>query len=107
MVAPRFRKAKARKRKSPAGRKVLKYKKDKPKKRKCGVCHALLHGVPSEQRKLSKTQKRPERIFAGVLCAKCTERVVRLKARLDNGLLDESGVPLTYLNYVKQIKTKN
>lgn len=104
MVAPRFRKAKARKRKSPAGHKVLKYKKDKPKKRKCSVCGAVLHGVPLNQKKLSKTQKRPERVFAGVLCAKCAERVVRLKARLDNGLLQENGVPLNYLKYVKQLK---
>jgi large subunit ribosomal protein L34e len=61
--------------KTPGGRTVTHYKRRKPKSAKCGKCGAVLKGVPrelpSKMRKVSKTAKRPERPYAGVLCSRC------------------------------------
>jgi large subunit ribosomal protein L34e len=59
----------------------LVYAKRKPSKAHCAMCNAILHGVASERPyimgKLAKTEKRPERPFAGQLCSKC----MRLKIK--------------------------
>ncbi|MFA6089511.1 MAG: 50S ribosomal protein L34e [Candidatus Woesearchaeota archaeon] len=61
---------------TPGSRVSMQFRLRKPKKAHCGVCGAVLNGVPRERptimRNLSKTQKRPERMYGGVLCAKCT-----------------------------------
>lgn len=53
----------------------LVYAKRKPSKAHCAVCKQVLHGVASERpykmSKLSKTEKRPDRPYAGQLCSKC------------------------------------
>lgn len=71
--------------KTPGGRVVLHYSLKKPKKSRCHQCGALLAGVARERpvglSKLSKTEKRPERPYAGVLCAKCTRVLFKEKAR--------------------------
>lgn len=58
-----------------AGRLTTHYKKRKPKAAHCADCKKVLHGVPrdipSKIRKLSKTQRRPERIYGGVICPAC------------------------------------
>ena len=55
----------------------LVYEKRKPKKSHCAGCNAVLMGVPSERpykiRTMPKSQKRPERMFGGVLCSKCAK----------------------------------
>jgi large subunit ribosomal protein L34e len=64
--------------KTPSGKNVLLYKRRKPKLAHCPNCGKILHGIPKElpykMRNLSKSQKRPERIFGGTLCAYCTRR---------------------------------
>jgi len=59
----------------------LTYAKRKPSKAHCAVCKQELHGVaslrPYKMSKLSKTEKRPDRPFAGMLCSKC----MRLKIK--------------------------
>ena len=59
----------------------LVYAKRKPSKAHCANCGALLHGVasasPYKMAKLSKTEKRPDRPYAGMLCSKC----MRLKIK--------------------------
>jgi len=95
-------------RKSASGKKIVLFKGRKPGKPKCGLCGALLHGVPSkriaELRKLGKTEKRPERVFGGVLCANCAQRVVIDETRLRSGVLRVEDIPLTRLKYVKALQ---
>lgn len=66
--------------KTPGGTKLV-YAKRKPSKAHCAKCDAILHGVASERpylmAKMSKTEKRPERPYAGMLCSKC----MRLKIK--------------------------
>lgn len=70
--------------KTPGGRPTMHYKLRAPSKAHCGGCGGKLAGVargrPSQLNKLSKTEKRPERPFGGVLCSSCMR--TRLKARV-------------------------
>ena len=104
MVEPRFRTAKARKKKSPKGKEVRKYKNDKESARICAICSTKLHGVPRDKKKLAKTEKRPERVFAGVLCANCVQSIIKDKVRLENGYLEEKNVSVKRLKFLKQLK---
>ena len=66
--------------KTPGGDTVVHYRQRKPSVAKCGECGAVLHGIPrgnnSKVGKLSKTQRRPERPFGGVLCSKCMRKKI-------------------------------
>ena len=59
--------------KTTKGVKIV-YVKKKVKLPRC-VCGAVLHGIPSlrssQIRKLSKSEKGPERPYGGNLCSKC------------------------------------
>ena len=65
----------------------------KPSHAICALCSSKLHAVPKRgiagMRKLAKTKKRPERVFGGILCAGCTRRVLKEKARFKAGVLTE------------------
>ena len=62
-------------RKLPGGKVTIQYKRRKPSRAKCSDCGKPLMGVPrelpSKMKTLSKTEKRPERPYGGVLCSKC------------------------------------
>ena len=87
-MEPRFRSRsfKRIKKSIPGGNNVIHYKRKGVSKAHCASCGTTLSGVasakPAELKKLSKTQKRPERPFGGVLCSKCTRATIRVKARL-------------------------
>jgi len=70
---------------TPGGTTKISYKRRKPKKAHCAICGVVLKGVPREVpyriKKLSKTQRRPERPYAGNLCSKCTRILIKRKAR--------------------------
>ncbi len=89
MVAPQYRsRSKKRKKvKVPGGATVTHYKKKKPSKHVCGRCGKPLTGVPnkipSELKKLSKTEKIPKRPYAGVLCTECTDKLFRYRTRFE------------------------
>jgi len=72
-------------RRTPSGRIVYQFKKKKPQKARCGVCGKILKGVvcgrPYMVQKHSKTERRPERPFGGVLCSACMRRVMIAKCR--------------------------
>lgn len=59
----------------------LVYAKRKPSKAHCANCGAVLIGVasaaPYRMAKLSKTEKRPERPYAGMLCSRCTRLKIK------------------------------
>ncbi|HEV8289600.1 MAG TPA: hypothetical protein VGQ00_01460 [Candidatus Norongarragalinales archaeon] len=112
MPQPRFRSnsKKARQRRSPGGASILIYKAKKPGKATCAICFSKLNAVPNlrkaEIRALSKTQKRPERVFGGVLCFDCTGDVLKAKTRLASGSIKREDVDLKLLKYVDQLKKK-
>ena len=87
MPIPSLRSRSLRKvsRKVPGGRVSLQYKKMKPKAARCGNCGAVLKGVarelPYKMRTMTKSKKRPERPYGGVLCSKCTRQMIIDKAR--------------------------
>ena len=64
----------------------------KPKARTCIQCKKPLHGISNVinklQKKLSKSKKRPERRFAGVLCSQCSRRELISRIRMQ----DETGL---------------
>ncbi|MDO8642931.1 MAG: 50S ribosomal protein L34e [Candidatus Woesearchaeota archaeon] len=69
----------------PSGVSRLFYKKRKPSKAVCGSCKLVLPGVacatPRKMQNMSKSSKRPERPFGGVLCTRCMRSVMVAKAR--------------------------
>ena len=87
MVAPKFRSRKFVRAhtKTPGGIVVMHYKKRKHGKAQCAQCGDYLKGVFTgpvhTMNMLSKTQKRPERPYGGVLCSRCMRKVMIEKAR--------------------------
>lgn len=95
-------------RRSPGGRtiRISKLKKHAPAR--CGLCGAALNltRTPSEKRKLAKTERRPQRLFGGVLCARCTELIIREATRLKAGAVQRSALPVTHLRWVDAALTR-
>jgi len=71
---------------TPGGKLIIKRRKEKPGVTLCAMCKEPLHGtkrrIPSKIGKISKTEKRPSRLYGGYLCAKCTKELVKEKARM-------------------------
>ncbi len=67
----------------PGGESRIHYKERAPSKAKCAGCKAELKGTPNKRvplmKKLSKTEKRPERPFGGYYCSKCMREHLRKK----------------------------
>ncbi len=109
---PRFKTKASKKvrKRTPGVRTVTHYKKKKTAKHVCAVCKGLLLGVPRgriiEIKKMLKSQRVPERPFAGQLCSKCTREVLKLRAKLKFGLIKEKDIPLKLKNYVLPISKK-
>ena len=88
MVAPRFRSRSLRRVyvRTPGARTVLSHRRRKPSKAQCAGCGIVLKGVPREIpgkiKKLSKTQRRPERPYGGVLCGGCMRKTFIEKAKM-------------------------
>ncbi|MFH1750124.1 MAG: 50S ribosomal protein L34e [Candidatus Micrarchaeota archaeon] len=110
MVRPALRSRSAKKRtvKTPGGRVARIYKAKKTSKAPCAICRGLLRGVPnlgrSGMRKLAKTEKRPERMFGGVLCGNCLRALIREKIRLESGILSREDVGISHLKYIDMMK---
>ena len=70
--------------KLPGNTVKVQYKYKKPQKAHCAACGADLKGVPRERpfkmQRMAKTLKRPERPYGGVLCSKCTRKLMLQKA---------------------------
>ncbi|MGC8851164.1 MAG: 50S ribosomal protein L34e [Candidatus Micrarchaeia archaeon] len=110
MVTPRMRSTsvRVRQRRSVTGKKALKVKARKPAHAKCALCGAKLNAVPRKRKgelsKLAKTEKRPERKFGGILCANCTQTLLKERARLQAGVLNKEDVSLTHFKYINLMK---
>lgn len=64
---------------------VIRMKRRKAGVPKCAICKKYLHGMKKlhqiEMKKLSKTEKRPERAYGGYLCSSCARETFREKVR--------------------------
>ncbi|MBI4139583.1 50S ribosomal protein L34e [Candidatus Woesearchaeota archaeon] len=69
----------------PGGRRTIHYGRGKTGKAECADCGTTLKGTvrgfPSQIQKMSKTERRPERPYGGVLCSKCTRTRMIEKAQ--------------------------
>jgi large subunit ribosomal protein L34e len=87
MVQPKFRSRSYRRvfKRTPTGKNVLTYVRRKTGKAQCKDCGRVLSGVASGisnlVKKMSKTQRRPERPYGGVLCNVCTKKEMINKAK--------------------------
>ncbi len=70
---------------TPAGRNVLHHRRRKNGKPQCKDCGKELSGVargtPAQIHRLSKTQRRPQRPYGGVLCSSCTRNLIKEQSR--------------------------
>lgn len=91
-------------RRTPGGKTVVHAKKKMTSKHKCAICHGLLHGTPRgsrvEIRKLAKSKRRPSRPFGGQLCSTCTRKIVALKAKVKNKLMELKEIPISLRSYI-------
>ncbi|MBI5872484.1 50S ribosomal protein L34e [archaeon] len=64
---------------------VIRMKRKKAAIPKCAICKKPLHGMKKlhqiEIKKLSKTERRPERLYGGYLCSNCVREKLREKVR--------------------------
>ena len=85
MKSERSRKKRRVKVRTPGGETKIVYKRRKPSAAICAVCKGILKGVPRELpfkvKKLSKTQRKPERPYGGFLCSKCMRKKMIGEAR--------------------------
>lgn len=69
----------------PSGNSVIHYKKRKHAKSRCHECGKVLAGMQNfaskSGNKLSKSEKRPERPFGGVLCSACMRKRIVKRVR--------------------------
>ena len=107
MAQSRFERLRGTKRKTVKNKTIIN-RRQKPSPAVCGLCGTTLKGVPkktkAELAKLSKTEKRPERKFGGVLCSNCVSVLIKEKTRLQSGVIGMDEVPLTHLKYVRMMK---
>ncbi len=87
MVRPAYRSRSYKRiwKRTPSGETKLAFERRKKIKHKCARCGKELAGTPRshlEQRKLSKTEKRPERPFGGMLCHRCLEELIKSAVRI-------------------------
>ena len=78
MVNRSKRTSKKRKYRTPGGDTRIEYHKRKNIKLKCSKCGKELLGIPTRLAKYSKTQRVPNRPYAGVLCSSCSRKVHKL-----------------------------
>lgn len=85
MVRPSIRSGKRKLYKTISGKYIWRSIRKKANAHKCAECKKPLPGMPRgsrvEIRRLSKTQRRPERPYGGQLCSPCTRRKFKLMAR--------------------------
>ncbi|MAF99162.1 MAG: 50S ribosomal protein L34e [Nanoarchaeota archaeon] len=70
---------------TPGGNTAVHHRRRKPSKAHCASCKTQLAGVPrelpSQLKKIPKTQRRPERPFGGQLCSGCMRTKIKSQVR--------------------------
>ncbi len=77
-------------------------------KQLCVLCEKPLHGVlhgasRSIISKTSKSQRRPTKLLAGILCANCTKKIVVETAKVHAGMKNEKDVEISLRPYMAQV----
>jgi large subunit ribosomal protein L34e len=91
----------------PSSKVAVHFPAEKHAKHKCAHCGKVLHGVPhgkgkSGVSKLSKTERRPSVVFAGILCADCRSVAIQEAAKVKYGLKEKSSIDLKLKKYIDQ-----
>lgn len=90
--------------KTPSGRSVFHIRRERHGTADCAVCGTVLLGVrtgsKAEMGKLSRSERRPERPFGGVLCSACTRNIISLRARVKFKEISKDDVPVSLRKYV-------
>ncbi len=79
MVTKSDRTSKKRRYTSPGGHKRIAYHNKKHVKLRCNDCGKELLGIPTSFKGRSKSERIPNRPYAGVLCSSCSRKVIRSK----------------------------
>lgn len=79
MPRPGLRTKKRHIRKTPGGRVVVHYEKEKRNKDRCAVCKGELRGVYHGRGDFSKTFRIVKRPYGGYLCHACLQRLIEEK----------------------------
>ncbi|MFH1592532.1 MAG: 50S ribosomal protein L34e [Candidatus Woesearchaeota archaeon] len=73
------------KKRTPGGKLIIQYKKRTPKIAHCAKCKKKLHGIPRVRQvavgKLTKSKRRPERPYGGMLCSVCSRKLIIEKSK--------------------------
>jgi len=89
---------------TPSGRVVTHYKYEAQGKHTCAICGIVLHGKPRGKpfqiAKLSKSERRPERPFGGMLCSRDTRIIIGYRAKLKHGLIKPEDIPISLKGYM-------
>lgn len=91
-----------------SGKVKVKYGEKKHKGKRCRVCGITLQGVAggrkSKLKKFSKSEKRPSRVFAGVLCSGCCALAVEEKVKQKYFGKKGEEMPFELKQYVEVLK---
>ncbi len=103
----RSRSSKKHMHRTPSGKTNVIYRRKRGAKHKCAICSSFLTGVPprSKLKRLRKTQRRPERMFGGVLCSNCVQHLVKQKTRLETGAISREDVSLNNLKFIDKLSS--
>ena len=89
---------------TPGGRLVMHETRKRHGDAVCAICGGLLLGVKTgskvEMGKLSRSERRPERPFGGVLCSACTRNIISMRARMRFKEITKDDVPISLRKYV-------
>ena len=89
---------------TPGGRTITHYRYKTHSKHICAICKQELHGKPRgrpiEIRSLSKSERKPERPFGGMLCSRDSRMILSYRAKLKHGLIRSEEVPISLKNFL-------
>ena len=76
-----------RKYSAPGGETRIDYHKRKHIKLRCSGCGKELHGIPTKIKGKAKTEKVPNRPYAGTFCSSCMRKKIKDKIIKGSGVL--------------------
>ncbi len=85
--------------KTPKGKVKRVVKKKKPAEARCAICGKKLQGGITTKR-TAKTKKIPGRKYAGHLCHSCTQKVIKLQTRINEGKMYKKDADIKYQKYL-------
>ncbi len=82
------------------GKNTIHYKRKANSQPHCAICENELNGISI---KGGKTRRTNARIFGGVLCARCTQDVIKFGSRVEQGVIKLNEVGIKQRKYVLQL----